>query len=84
LSPFELPPDNSEEIMDKVVQIPAMMARFDNVQSTPSTFPSEMKEGKGGGEKDIFSMGGWKGVQTSEGEDEEIPEIDMGFDTDEE
>jgi hypothetical protein len=81
---FELPSNNTEEIVDNVVQIPAMMTRFDDVQSTPSTFPNEMKGGKGGGTKDIFSMGGWKGVQTSDEEDEEIPEIDMGFDTDEE
>jgi hypothetical protein len=42
-------------------------------------------EGKEGVKKDIFSMGGWKGVQTADvEEDEEMPEIDMGFDSDEE
>jgi hypothetical protein len=34
--------------------------------------------------KDVYSMGAWKGVQTNEDEeDEEMPEIDMGFDSDE-
>jgi hypothetical protein len=42
-------------------------------------------EGEESGKKDIFSMGGWKGVQTAYViEDEEMPEIDMGFDSDEE
>ena len=33
---------------------------------------------------DVFSMGGWKSVQTENDEEDEIPEIDMGFDSDEE
>jgi len=34
--------------------------------------------------KDVYSMGAWRGVQTNEDEeDEEMPEIDMGFDSDE-
>jgi hypothetical protein len=35
--------------------------------------------------KDVYSRGAWRGVQTNEDEeDEEMPEIDMGFDSDEE
>ena len=37
------------------------------------------------GAKDVYSSGAWKSVQTGENdEDEEMPEIDMGFDSDEE
>jgi hypothetical protein len=37
------------------------------------------------GVKDVYSTGAWKNVQTGENdEDEEMPEIDMGFDSDEE
>ena len=37
------------------------------------------------GAKDVYSTGAWKSVQTGENdEDEEMPEIDMGFDSDEE
>jgi hypothetical protein len=37
--------------------------------------------------RDMFSIGAWKAVQAKnedESEDEEMPEIDMGFDSDEE
>ena len=35
--------------------------------------------------ENVYSMGAWKGVQTNlEEEENEIPEIDMGFDSDEE
>ena len=33
---------------------------------------------------DVFSMGGSKSVQMENDKEDEIPEIDMGFDSDEE
>src|SRR6202011_1200924 len=55
------------------------------VSRPPLGFLTAMQTGNEPSVKDIFSMGGWKGVTTTEAEeDEEIPEIDMDFDSDEE